>query len=308
MPFKRKTYSSTAKPVKQPKPKAPEKPSVMELNKLCRRLSLASNNQHIDVLAKVLYWWQDALAYARFKDPLMKVQPSRGILDALAYIRKGQAAKKNVDKEKAFVSAIELFRKSLLVYFPNVVSIVPYIKQYHTSHKKVDEQVRKIAPRFDPFLTMLSAALGACPFTLQVVPTLNRSNAPARQFDHALNTMMYTRSLALKLMKQYRQEGLLSVIVDEARHISRVMSFNPDALKEGAFIPDAERQLRSYMALMVGFVEYARKHPEAPKRLVKNVPQEQKRKAKAASKKITFDDLAGGSVVDQLLDTMQNKA
>lgn len=299
--FKRKSYGPV-KAVPKPKPIPPTKPSVLELHRLYRLISKASSNRHIDFFAQALYWWQDATKFIKYKRPIAMepVSKSRQFLSACEWVRKGQAAKTNDEKERCFVSAMDAYRQ----YASGLIEthdVKPYLKEYHGHNKKVAKVVQKIAPRFDPFLTMLAACFNSCPLTLQVVPDIDGNRGEVRKFDHDLGKMLYSRALALKLMRQYRTKGLLAVAVDEALPISRAMSFG--GISKGAFIVDKEKQLIAYSQLMADVVEFAATHPDAPARLVKRiVAKVSKRSPRATgSKLVRFKEK---SINQQLLDEL----
>lgn len=280
--WKKKTYGMV-KPVKKLKVPPPAKPSILDLHAIYRRIAKSSNGHHLDHFADALYWWQKATKYIKHKRPLDAIAMSRIYLLVCDWIRKGQAATTNDEKERCFIGAINAYRQYASGIFETNI-VTPYLIEYRAHNKKAKKVMQKLAPRFDPFLTLLASCFASCEFTLQVVPDIDGNRGPGRKFDHDLGKMVYTRALAVKLVKQYRQRGLLTVVVDEARHISRAMSYK--GTDQGAFIVDADKQLRVYMTLMYDFVEFAATHPDAPKRLVKNPA-----KAKPRKKRITSEDV-----------------
>jgi hypothetical protein len=109
--------------------------------------------------------------------------------------------------------------------------------------------------------------------------------------------------LLLKMQKQFRSEGLLSVCVDEARHIARAMAFQ--GMSQGAYLVDREKQFDAYTQLMSDVVEFAANHPDAPNRLVKRKVEKPKRERVAQGQK-TYR-LKEKSINAQLLEELAGK-
>jgi hypothetical protein len=299
--FRKKVYGYV-RPVKAKKVAPPVKPSMIAYNGWLREIGTAALGRHIDVLSKMLYWWDGAVTYAKHKIPveLQSIEMKRAFLAATESRRKGQEATTIAEKEKYFVAAIGHYSKFAKKVI-DVAPIAPVIVLYKAHTKKAEKAVKELAPRFDSFLHILAASFKSCPFKLQAVP--GKHTEVKREVDHALNKIMYTRPLLIKMQKQFRSEGLLAVCVDEARHIARAMAYQ--GTNKGAYLVDREMQFNSYTQLMTDVVEFAANHPNAPNRLVKRKVDKPKRERVARGPKTI--KLVQKSIASQLLDELTQK-
>lgn len=303
--FKRTVYGKT-KPVKKPKEGLPTKPSPLQLHEVYRAISKSSLGQHIDYLIVAIKWWDVATLYTtavyQKKDTQVPIATKRNLVNAYEWKSKGIAATTDADRERCFEKAIELFRSYCLPVL-NTQSIKGYLIAYRESNRKKQTQVNAIAPRFDPFLTTLQQCFSSCPITFQVVPDIDGNRKPARKLSNDGNKLLYTRQLAVELLKQMHQRGLLTVIVTEANCVAYAMATSAEGESLG---PNDSMRLRYYRQLMEDFVKFCEDNPDAPKTLVRNKPRMRQQNTKRTKTKPLHEQSMNEALMQDMMQELPN--
>ena len=264
--FKRKSYGKV-KPVPKTKEKAPNKPSVLELRSIYKRISRANNEAaQLDGISEALIWWDNAFPYLRWKfRKLLPLEAARAMQGASLWLKNGREASTNKAKLNAFVQCLAYYKRYAAPAGLKIPDLTPALKESKTAIKKAAVVNKGLAARFDKVLTLLSECFCSCPIELKVVAELN--DGVARKFDHAESVMYYTRKHCNEMKSILHKKGLLYLVISEGWHIARGMSFSYEA-PDGSFVVDHQAHVDNYSKLLLDFEAYSHT-TKAPRSITK---------------------------------------
>lgn len=267
--FKRKTYGKV-KPVPKPKEKVPSRPSVNELKSIFRCIQTSPEWQTNDYLSKALIWWTDSLAYIQHRyKKMMPTSAAKAYMQSQEAVKKGWNATDDKTRRQAFTDALVYYQRYAAGALKTPL-VLPYLKKSKEVTKKVKEANKKVVVKFDSIITLLTQCFNSCPINLVAVADIkdkSTGNLLSRRFDHQLNTMYYSRAHLVELKQRLFRKGLLNIVIEEANHLARGMSFVSEQ-RDGMFLASPRDWHLNYIILLKDF-EWFAGTKDAPKTLVK---------------------------------------
>jgi hypothetical protein len=282
----RKKYGTKVKPVKQKKPESRlERPSTAELRSIYSQMKKSATWQIPDSLAEAVQWYRRMTAYLyanannhnpKLLEAMLKKWKS---LNQISYRREkmmetAKAAHTPLDKTLALTSVIRYFEEEVGKFGFKVPLLKDSIKKAKMSAKKLDVRKEQVEKKFDPVLTMLSAA-SDLDVDLGAIPAF----ADGRSFNYesTLNRMIYSRSALDKIKKRIRAEGFLPVVLEQIAFIARAAAMKKSAKKDGTYLVDNQDWLH-YIALgQRNLCKWLATSQDAPSKLVKRTVPKKKR-------------------------------
>ena len=246
-----------AKKVKTPKPQKLPRPKTKALRMIYKGLLTISQANRLASLAYGLQWYDSAILYL--------VQ--RGKLDALAQKllpiavkcrKQGIGTTNDHEKETAFLMALRQYEKACHSLKPALVD--KYYKQLDTKKQKLETKQLSLEQKFGNVVQILQKAIG------DRVKLLVADAQKPFQYDPSLLSITYNREAAKTLAVKFRQEGILSVFLDQLPILSQHAALQSDG--NGGWSYDPERCLETQQKLLESFLVFA-KSTGAPKKLIR---------------------------------------
>lgn len=289
----RKPKYGMVKVVKPAKVLPPKKPSVLKLKAIFKTIDTATNGLHLDSMSHAIYWWQAAMPYIKSKREYETISQTKLLLLAFEWVEKVHKAKDNAEKERCFIGALDSYRSwaKTVILTPPVTPHLKEMKKFLIKHKESRTNLNR---RYDKLTTMLSQCFSSASFKFEVVSqcyALTTKKEISMKFDHSLQIMYLSKSLASKLISDIRKVGLLPVAIDCGYKIARAMSF--EGMNEGKFVANTYSHLANYRQLMEDVSYFASSNPNAPNRLVRKTFVKPKKKKKENSLDYTPPDAVG---------------
>lgn len=269
-----KKYGNNVKPVKQSKKRLVlVKPKVMELKKIYSQLAKSATWQRLDVYARAIQWYRNALQYIESTSPTYSAPVSRSLniwANAVAHLNPNLVQK----SEEHFIRALIAGQSICKAFGIKAPSHVEYLKKGKVVAKKLDAKTVQMTTKYDKLLTLLTQAYGSG-LTLKVSPTLTTTH----KYDHNIKTLYYSTAKIRQVATQLRTEGLLSVVINEASYIARAQCFQ--TVDKGCFLAEPLKLLIQYQNVLDSFVTWAATSQYAPKSLVRRKLKTKKKKPEA---------------------------
>lgn len=260
----RKKYGNKVKVVKKSKaqPKF-DKPSATELKSIYSRLKNCPDWERLDIYALAIQWYRKVIQYAHNISYVKK--PSTGYSKHVAIkIQEFFTLAKNVESFGLALSTGQVIAKA---YGIKTVSPVSFLKEGKSIAKKLAKKEEESTEKYSKILKILSSATGNR-VEMKVSPTLGKEK---NSFDHLVNTLYYSPSEIKRIKKQLYQEGLLSVVLQQAWIVARSEAFTIKVHDE--FIVDAAIQGTKYRQILYDFEEWVRTNKEAPRTIVRKLKE-----------------------------------
>jgi len=280
----RKKYGKV-KPLKEKKPQPKfEKPSTGELRSIYSRLKKSASWQQPDVLAEATHWYRRLIrfltespkTYVKMVSPSM----SRESMAREQLVIKAQKANNTDQKIAAVVAVIQSFEKTSLRMGIKVPAVSHFVKKAKASSKKLDDRIAKVEKKYDPLLTMLSAAAGL-DIEIGAVPVL--VDDPDRYgfvYDSTLGKMMYSRPMLMGMKKRIRAEGLLPVFLEHLMYVARCAALRETIKTDGVYTVNPRAWVRLIAEANRNLVKWLQTSQDAPSRLIKRTVPKKKRSRK----------------------------
>ena len=253
---------------KMPKPPKPVRPKTSILRKIMKGLLTASLNNRLASLSYALQWYDSAIPYLLGKqlikmsaDPKNPTKEQAALNTAVKCRKLGIGATIDHEKETAFLMALRNYGKACHALKP--ASVDTYYDMFKNQKVQLEAKQQKIEQKFGSVITLLQKAIGSR-LKLQVADAVK----PV-QYDSALTSLSYNRDAAKALAIKFRQEGILSVLVDQMDLITRHAALKPDGA--GGWVYDSAEQLNIVGQVLENFLKFA-VSADAPKRLVRKAP------------------------------------
>lgn len=272
----RPKYGIRAKVVKQSKTKLVlVKPKVMELKKIYSTLAKSATWQRKDIYARAIQWYRNALLYIEQTGAVYSA-PTAKHLKAMRTSIEGNSPN--------YVEALSHGSAICIAHGIKAPSVKEYLKKSVVSAKKLDAKGSSLTTKYDKLLTLLTQAYGSG-LTLKVSPTLSTTH----KFDHELNTLYYSTGMMQSMSQQFRAEGLLPLVIDEAWYVARALNF--EGLEKGLYIQGSTDDIvRTYQQILHEFVDWGATSQFAPKSLLKRVVVRKKKSKKVAPEPEATDE------------------
>lgn len=243
--------------VKMPKPVKIARPKVKGLRMILKGLMTVSVQNRIASLAYALQWYDHALTYLIQKNKL-SADAQKRLAIAVKCRKQGMGTDQDQEKETAFLMAVRAYEKACAALKPASVDVA--LQRFHARKDHLVKKQERMEQKFGVVVSLLQKAIGDR-VKLEVADALK-----AMQYNPALTTLSYNREAAKQLNAKFRQEGLLSVFVEQLPELARVGALESDG--KGGWLYDSEKQVQVMMEMLNGFITFA-KSIEAPKRLVR---------------------------------------
>lgn len=290
----RKKYGTKVRPVKQLKQESKlEKPSTAELRSIYSRLKKSASWQFPDILAEAVQWYRRMMTFMytnmnnhnpRALDNFLAKYASLAKL-GLQREKELSKAKHASGKEKVdwLVAALRLYEIEAEKLKLKVPAVTPYVKKAKTSAKKLDARKAKVEQRFDPLLTMLTAATNL-DVELGAVPAIEGDIE--FRYDSTLDKMLYSRNALAHMKKRIRSEGLLPVALEQVMYIAKAAAMKKNAIETGRYLVDDQQWVTQTAIGLRNLCKWLSTSQDAPNKLIKRTVPKKKRSVKRRCKMI----------------------
>ena len=235
-----------AQKIKIPRPKG------KEVRMLYKGLVTNSIGQRITTLMTVLQWYDQALDYVMSKG---QFDPARIKTHERAIGVRKKAISSNSDHEKETFArgAIGLYEKLCVTLHP--FPIDKAYAAYDRVKAKLENKAVTLENRYGKVVDVLTAALQPMGRNEQPLKITIEEQESPRKFDPVLNHLTYNKAQAIQLLSTMKQRGVLPLVVQEIKFLSRGCATEPDG--NGKFLLNTEKQVAALLAMLTNFVEFS---------------------------------------------------
>jgi hypothetical protein len=239
------------------------KPKTRELAVLYRGLATSSLPHRIEVLKKVLCWYDEALEYLK---PRMKEDGIDRLGQTMQLVRLRRMSLESGDlleRQAYLVDAIQWAEKLCESLHPCSVHAAILKASLHASEQFRDES--RLGQKYARVLTLLSEGLR--PESVDGKPMLLRvANAEIpRVYSTAGNELVYSQKQMRVCRSILYEQGPLALALHEVKALSSAFAGEWDG---GRYRINSAKQLSAVYKMMGNFVEYC-KRKDAPRQLVR---------------------------------------
>jgi hypothetical protein len=239
------------KPVKIPRPK------TKDLRMILKGLLTVSQANRISSLAYALQWYDQALPYLVQKGLLDAT--AKQLLERAVKARKlGIGSSNDNEKETAFLTALRQYEKACASLKP--MGVDKFYDQFNAKKVQLEAKQKKLEGKFGSVIQLLQKSIGN-KVKLQIADAQK-----AFQYDPGLTSVSYNREAAKSLVVKFRQEGLLSVLVEQLPILAQHAALQSDG--KGGWQYDPASHVAVVEEILTAFVQFSKTH-EAPKKLVR---------------------------------------
>lgn len=234
------------------------KPNTKDLRDILKGVIVADDTRRLQAFVKALQWYDVAVPYvvARHKGslPLESVK-DLGIANKCR--ERGISTTFIPEKETSYKMALKKYERVCAELNPP--SVEKYYETFLSTKTKLYADDARLQDKYG-YVTMILND------TLRSGLQLRIGKGDKARSSNGKDTILYSKEHALAMRTKLKREGVLSLVLQEAPHIARALSYEQDGI--GGFSYNAKKHVEHIQILLNNFLIWS-KSEVAPKRLVK---------------------------------------
>ena len=268
----RRNWRSAWKAPKPPKGVKQKRPLVSELRSIYKDLVSLDAGQRLNCLAQAMAWYDNALPYLLGKTGALTTEQAKDWDTAAKCRDRGISTTFNGEKESAFKQALIRYQKVCdAVLSPPDVRL--FYAELDQDESRIKERQERMEQKYGQLLDLLNKSLKPVNVDGKPVEIKIGNIQNNYQMDPERSSFTLQRAMVKELRTVARLEGLLVVVFELLKPLSKLCSLKPEqdaaGIKTGRYVTTASEQMQAYDKLLSNFIEYCKIPDATPKRLVK---------------------------------------